>query len=81
MYVDDIVSGKSVVSPGAKQGLLPLTIPLVRISPGMIRDMYYKFLSEFEIFSFWLELWVCVAMFDFQALQLLYYGGQQLVLG
>ncbi|XP_024014121.1 uncharacterized protein LOC18022035 isoform X2 [Eutrema salsugineum] len=26
--------GKSIVSPGAKQGLLPLTIPLVRISPG-----------------------------------------------
>ncbi|CAH2061372.1 unnamed protein product [Thlaspi arvense] len=26
--------GKSVVSPGAKQGLLPLTIPLVRMSPG-----------------------------------------------
>ncbi|KAJ4890732.1 Uncharacterized protein Rs2_30480 [Raphanus sativus] len=26
--------GKSIVSPGAKQGLLPLTIPLVRMSPG-----------------------------------------------
>ncbi|KAL1212205.1 Protein IN CHLOROPLAST ATPASE BIOGENESIS [Cardamine amara subsp. amara] len=26
--------GKSIVSPGAKQGLLPLTIPLVRVSPG-----------------------------------------------
>ncbi|WZZ82812.1 hypothetical protein YC2023_103384 [Brassica napus] len=26
--------GKSIVSPGAKQGLLPLAIPLVRMSPG-----------------------------------------------
>jgi hypothetical protein len=26
--------GKSIVSPGAKQGLLPLTIPLVKMSPG-----------------------------------------------
>uniref|UniRef100_A0A1J3I6I0 Cyclin delta-3 n=1 Tax=Noccaea caerulescens TaxID=107243 RepID=A0A1J3I6I0_NOCCA len=27
-------AGKSIVSPSAKQGLVPLTIPLVRISPG-----------------------------------------------
>ncbi|KAL9300411.1 hypothetical protein AtNW77_Chr2g0242131 [Arabidopsis thaliana] len=26
--------GKSIVSPGAKEGLLPLTIPLVKMSPG-----------------------------------------------
>lgn len=38
-----IVSGKSIVSPGAKQSLLPLTIPLVRISSGMIRDVYISF--------------------------------------
>ncbi|EOA29156.1 hypothetical protein CARUB_v10025424mg [Capsella rubella] len=29
-----IARGKSIASPGAKQGLLPLTIPLVRMSPG-----------------------------------------------
>ncbi|CAH8263222.1 unnamed protein product [Arabidopsis lyrata] len=29
-----IARGKSIVSPGAKEGLLPLTIPLVRMSPG-----------------------------------------------
>ncbi|CAL9233623.1 unnamed protein product [Arabidopsis halleri] len=28
------VKGKSIVSPGAKKGLLPLTIPLVRMGPG-----------------------------------------------
>lgn len=40
VHVNDIVSGKSIVSPSAKQGLVPLTIPLVRISPGMIGDTF-----------------------------------------
>jgi len=36
---NDNGSGKSIVSPGAKEGLLPLTIPLVKMSPGMILDL------------------------------------------